>query len=700
MEKFTIADAFRAFELEEENEKEEELSKSFNLNDAKEVKDAAVFLAKETPKENTEIIIDVDADEVEDLQKSYVGELVLQCPVCNTLISKKEPDVHCDEEDESLCNVGEECPTCHSDSGFNLVGKLAPVEETTEVKVDETENTDGIEKSLDIDKDIKVEDDFDLEDAFDVEDESLNEDTVKQGNKWVNKGKEGTHGTFKTKKAADAQRKAMFASGYKGESLTESQSQEIARYWNDIDEENDAPISDFAEIFIRETPDLKSKGKMDILFDREDWSRFEKWLKDTKGIELKKSEELAMDDALEEGLTKAQRLNKSYDKVFDNYKKDIKHMKDFLSKKGISDTEIAELEKNTGLNGNALRKKIIDLGFEDEFKKEVCKLTEAPILEPRYDARKSFYNKAETREENGETILSSYGVDVAKIKDGKVTLLPKWDFSQTTLRHVKEFLRQHGFKADSKMQILKDYVNESLAEEFVYRVTYKYSPETFSSVMIRATSEDEAKKKFAARNDKEVIGVKKLSTDEVEDMKHRGMSVLESKVNTGVKDDIEEVDIHKEDSVVTEPVVTSEVAPKAASTAIEVEDEFVIDESTYEPLVNKFLVETYENVKDYKLTKSTCNGNKVCLEGIITFKSGNTTPTKFILASSPFKKVEKTKLVGMNETFSKSRKSFVFTGNKVDNKFVFESFNYSYSVKTLNEGVTDTKRISGRITLK
>lgn len=48
----------------------------------------------------------------------------------------------------------------------------------------------------------------------------LNEDTIKQGNKWVNKGKEGTHGNFKTKKDADAQRKAMFANGYK-ESLKE-----------------------------------------------------------------------------------------------------------------------------------------------------------------------------------------------------------------------------------------------------------------------------------------------------------------------------------------------------------------------------------------------------------------------------------------------------------------------------------------------
>ena len=46
--------------------------------------------------------------------------------------------------------------------------------------------------------------------------EELNEDTIKtKSGKWVNKGKEGTHGTFKTKKEADAQRKAMFAQGYK-----------------------------------------------------------------------------------------------------------------------------------------------------------------------------------------------------------------------------------------------------------------------------------------------------------------------------------------------------------------------------------------------------------------------------------------------------------------------------------------------------
>ena len=53
-------------------------------------------------------------------------------------------------------------------------------------------------------------------------DESLLEDTIKNSKgKWVNKGKEGTHGEFDTKKEADAQRKAMFANGYK-ESVNEA----------------------------------------------------------------------------------------------------------------------------------------------------------------------------------------------------------------------------------------------------------------------------------------------------------------------------------------------------------------------------------------------------------------------------------------------------------------------------------------------
>lgn len=63
---------------------------------------------------------------------------------------------------------------------------------------------------------------IDLYDDLNEGCKSMKEDTVKTKKGWVNKGKAGTHGTFKTKKAADAQRRAMYASGWKGECLEEA----------------------------------------------------------------------------------------------------------------------------------------------------------------------------------------------------------------------------------------------------------------------------------------------------------------------------------------------------------------------------------------------------------------------------------------------------------------------------------------------
>lgn len=75
----------------------------------------------------------------------------------------------------------------------------------------------------------------------------LGEDTVKKSNgKWTNKGKDGEHGEFKTKKAADAQRKAMFANGYKGEAWGDSL-RDAPNPYNDEDEE----YSDFSDGSVR-----------------------------------------------------------------------------------------------------------------------------------------------------------------------------------------------------------------------------------------------------------------------------------------------------------------------------------------------------------------------------------------------------------------------------------------------------------------
>jgi hypothetical protein len=84
-------------------------------------------------------------------------------------------------------------------------------------------------------------------------------------------------------------------------------------------------------------------------------------------------------------------------------------------------------------------------------------------LSPKFDTRQSFYGKAVVESgENSET-LYSYNTKVAEITkvsedDVQVVLfnVPKL-FSRTTTRHIKEFLKQNGLKADSVEQIKRDY---------------------------------------------------------------------------------------------------------------------------------------------------------------------------------------------------------------------------------------------------
>lgn len=90
----------------------------------------------------------------------------------------------------------------------------------------------------------------------------MNEDTIKtKDGKWTNKGEEGTHGKFKTKKEADAQRKAMFANGFK-ENLKES----IYDWPVVIDDTRiQLPITENELIYFIETNLLNSKYNVDFI---------------------------------------------------------------------------------------------------------------------------------------------------------------------------------------------------------------------------------------------------------------------------------------------------------------------------------------------------------------------------------------------------------------------------------------------------
>lgn len=76
-------------------------------------------------------------------------------------------------------------------------------------------------------------------------------------------------------------------------------------------------------------------------------------------------------------------------------------------------------------------------------------------LETIYDSRNSFYEKAKVEVLENRINLYSYEALVAYIENGFAYITG--DYSQTTLRHIKEFLLQNGFVAVSKKQMMKDY---------------------------------------------------------------------------------------------------------------------------------------------------------------------------------------------------------------------------------------------------
>lgn len=177
-----------------------------------------------------------------------------------------------------------------------------------------------------------------------------------------------------------------------------------------------------------------------------------------------------------------------------------KHGRDDIAK--LIDNINTEENNHVGMLQQALRtisanadavesgdKEALDYLNDDDFKidaTESNRLSEAPSfdLAPTHDARKSFYGKARVDIDDKGSTLYSYNVPVVRIVDGKVELLPRWNEPQTTLRHVKEFLKQYGFRADSLAQIGRDYefVNESLNEEVNLDVNDPKLKEIFNNV--------------------------------------------------------------------------------------------------------------------------------------------------------------------------------------------------------------------------
>ena len=223
-------------------------------------------------------------------------------------------------------------------------------------------------------------------------------------------------------------------------------------------------VGEVTEFDAEETEDEDEDEKeVEIKKDSE-----EKFYDDASSFDFEEEEEEKVEESLNEKVSKTDDIDAEADdkkeiakKRFMRAKDDADSDRDYRLKKGI-----------TRRNESKIYKKIKEAkkceGFE--CKDEECedkKIDEAPFYElhPKYDSRQSFYGKAhiDTGDKGDKNKLYSYDTLVAEMIDGKPVVYGT--YSATTLRHIKDWLKQNGFKAENKAQIEADYGKKDEAKK-------------------------------------------------------------------------------------------------------------------------------------------------------------------------------------------------------------------------------------------
>lgn len=202
----------------------------------------------------------------------------------------------------------------------------------------------------------------DISAAFEFDSKKVTEDTVKKSNgKWTNRGDTGEeHGEFKTKKAADAQRKAMYASGYKGESkhrrVKEAYHEdiEVGKEYiykaNGLDpEDEDLSLKDGMKCIVKSVNDYEDETLYEVKF--EDGSWYEVFADELASVTAESKQRVS-----ERNLTRSERHNRNMDRIFNTKKEQDKKFADFLRGKGYSEDEIKSLEDADKLNAEIYSK--------------------------------------------------------------------------------------------------------------------------------------------------------------------------------------------------------------------------------------------------------------------------------------------------------------------------------------------------------
>lgn len=293
---------------------------------------------------------------------------------------------------------------------------------------------------------------------------------------------------------------------------------------------------------------------------------------------------------------------------------------------------------------------------------------------------------------------------------------PQGNYKNTFQRKMN---RAHSAQMQQPMQDMKRLISTRNYEQD----RLDKADANYKDAIARAKSDYEKRMKSAEDS---LASTKKYASKSVDDANAEIDRMLKRGKKEDMEESLEKVEVSTEDSntVITNDPVTNTVSvttttnddgegilvPLSDENAEEIaasteenaevpeEDNFIaddFDEESFDELGEAYLKKVYENIDAFKTTNVSSCGKKLAVEGLITFKSGNTKPTHFIFEQKAQNKKGTYRFIGENKQISRGKKSFILQGNVNDNKFICESLNYNYLGK--NDGDKKSVRLYGTI---
>lgn len=654
---FYLKEAFQSLKLLEDD---------FNLTaDQGVIDELQSFVADDIEAPAEEQIIDVEADEVEDLQDNYVGKVILECDCCHTRIYKDKEDVIIDEE-TGLANVEEECPVCSNAFGWNVIGKIEPFKEgefddepeevdesKVEIEFSDDEVSAAIKESLneacdeekceeDCDKDLEEKCDESLKEDFeDLKDVGVDPDTAVEDDVRLETPMENPVVDDPAIALAEELKEEVIDEAPVDPELKAGKPEKVGKWEYSVDKNAlDKAMDTIYNKLSEEEFKLLNDNALNAYIDKDPEA-----LKVVKKIfrkyglpmwALKAFAESWDDQNLEEDLENVQ-------------SEDAKKLED-PEKDPIKGELEEECDKEESLN-----EKAIDPALKGQKPKKVDKFEYSMSNDAVKRVADIIYNEME---ESDFDLLNDIGFNAYINKDPEA------------IKQVKELFKKYGLP----MWALKvfceawDDQNESLNE----------------GIENLSLDTDDTHMEMSADDDGKVTVVTEpIHDEEVVEVEDEMIAPLDA-------DEIDEIDNNEEQSA--EEVAIEDESPE--------EDEFEIDdfdEESFDEIGESYLHRVYENVNSFNTTGVRYEKGKLTVEGLIKFNSGKEKNTEFIFENFRLTKRGKIMTEGMNDTFSKSSKAFILKGTLADKRFVSESLTYSYNVRQLNESnESEVIRVYGR----